>query len=58
MKELTDIQGLVFEFIGETLANGRPAPTSREISAKFGWSSKRAAECHVEALIRKGRLNV
>ena len=32
------------------------APTPREISAKFGWRSKRAAECHVEALIRKGRL--
>jgi len=56
MEELTEIQRRVFEFIAETLANGRSAPTPREISDKFGWSSKRAAECHIEALIRKGRL--
>jgi SOS-response transcriptional repressor LexA len=56
MEELTDIQRRVFEFIGDTLGNGRSAPTPREISAKFAWRSKRAAECQVEALIRKGRL--
>lgn len=56
MEALTEIQRRVFEFIADTLANGRSAPTPREISDKFGWSSKRAAECHIEALIRKGRL--
>jgi repressor LexA len=56
MDELTDIQRRVFEFIRNQLVGGRPAPTPREISAEFGWSSKRAAECHVEALIRKGCL--
>lgn len=56
MEELTEIQRRVFEFIADTLANGRSSPTPREISDKFGWSSKRAAECHIEALIRKGRL--
>lgn len=56
MEELTDIQRRVFEFVGDALANGRSAPTPREISAKFGWSSKRAAECHIAALILKGRL--
>src|SRR5881409_1803533 len=56
MDELTEIQRRVFEFVREKLASGDPAPTTREIAAKFGWSSKRAAECHIEALIRKGWL--
>ncbi len=56
MDELTAIQRRVFEFIGDTLAGGGSAPTPREVAARFGWSSKRAAECHIEALIRKGWL--
>ena len=56
MEELTEIQRRVFDYIADTLANGRSSPTPREISGKFGWSSKRAAECHVEALVRKGWL--
>jgi repressor LexA len=56
MEELTQIQRRVLEFIADTLASGRSAPIPREISDKFGWSSKRAAECHIAALIRKGRL--
>jgi repressor LexA len=56
LKKLTEIQRHVFEYIRDSLANSRSAPTSREISAKFGWRSKRSAECHVEALIRKGWL--
>jgi repressor LexA len=56
MEELTTIQRRVLDFIRDTITGGNPSPTPREISAKFGWSSKRAAECHVEALIRKGWL--
>jgi len=56
MNELTVLQRRVFEFIADTLSDGRSSPTPREISDKFGWSSKRAAECHIEALIRKGWL--
>lgn len=56
MEELTKIQRRVFDFIADTLANGRSAPIPREISDRFGWRSKRAAECHIEALIRKGWL--
>src|SRR6266536_2255420 len=56
MRELTEIQRRVFDFVRDKLVAGGPAPTSREIAAEFGWSSKRAAECHVEALIRKGWL--
>jgi len=56
MDELTDMQRRVFEFVRDKLVGGRPAPTPREVAAAFGWSSKRAAECHLEALIRKGWL--
>src|SRR6185503_649529 len=56
MDDLTDIQGRVFKFVRDKLVAGRPAPTMREVAAKFGWSSKRAAECHFETLIRKGWL--
>lgn len=54
--ELTQIQRRVFEFVRDKLASGDPAPTPREIAARFGWSSKHAAECHIEALIRKSWL--
>ena len=33
---------------------GRPVPTLREIAARFGFRSHRAAACHLEALRRKG----
>ena len=56
MDGLTNIQSRVFDFVRDKLGAGRPAPTPREIAAEFGWSSKRAAECHIEALIRKGWL--
>jgi len=56
MEELTKIQRRVWEFIRDELGNGSSSPTPREISARFGWSSKRAAECHIEALVRKGWL--
>ncbi|MDB6129548.1 MAG: transcriptional repressor, LexA family [Verrucomicrobiales bacterium] len=53
MEQLTDLQRRVLDFIREMVATG-PPPTAREVAAQFGWSSKRAAECHIEALIRKG----
>jgi len=56
MDALTDIQRRVFDFVRGKVIAGRPAPTTREVAAEFGWSSKRAAECHIEALIRKGWL--
>ncbi len=56
MDELTDLQRRVFDFIRDRRVAGHPAPTPREIAAAFGWRSKRAAECHIEALIRKGWL--
>ncbi len=56
MIEPTKRQWKVFEFVRETLSKGQSAPTIREIAETFGYRSKRAAECHIEALIRKGWL--
>jgi repressor LexA len=56
MNEVTDTQRRVFDFVRDKLVAGHSAPTAREIAEKFGWSSKRAAECHINALIRKGWL--
>ena len=56
MDELTTIQRRVFEFVRDTLTDGDAPPTTREIAARFGWRSKRAAECHLAALVRKGWL--
>jgi repressor LexA len=56
MTDLTETQRRVFEFVRDRLMAGQAAPTMREVAAKFGWSSKRAAECHVEAIVKKGWL--
>lgn len=54
MTELTPAQKKVLEFIETELQEGRPVPTLREIAARFGFRSHRAAACHLEALKRKG----
>jgi repressor LexA len=56
MTELTEIQRRVFEFVQDHLESGRSAPTFKEIAEQFNWRSKRAAECHIEALMKKGWL--
>lgn len=54
MKELTDRQQQVLEFIkSSTVSYGAP-PTLREITAHFGFASTRAAADHLDALKRKG----
>jgi len=56
MPELTRKQRKVLDFIEVEIQAGRPVPTQREIAAEFGFRSKRAAACHLEALKRKGFL--
>ncbi len=56
MTELTEIQRRVFDFVRDRLLAGHSAPSLREVSGQFGWSSSRAAACHLEAIIRKGWL--
>jgi len=56
MTTLTRAQQRVLDFIQGELHAGRPIPTLREIAARFGFRSHRAAACHLEALKRKGAL--
>jgi repressor LexA len=56
MVALTETQRRVFEFVRERLLHAHAPPTLREIANQFGYRSKRAAECHLEALMRKGWL--
>jgi repressor LexA len=56
MDALTETQRKVFDFVTAELARGRPAPTAREIAARFRYRSHRAAEDHLKVLIRKGWL--
>jgi repressor LexA len=56
MIELTLMQQKVLDFIQNETRAGRVAPTQREIATQFGFRSKRAAACHLDALKRKGFL--
>lgn len=56
MAALTKAQQRVLDFVQAEVLAGRSAPTLREIAARFGFRSHRAAACHLEALKRKGAL--
>lgn len=54
MSELTQRQRQVLEFIRTTQHGSGLSPTLREIAARFGFKSSRAAADHLDALKRKG----
>jgi len=54
MEALTEIQQSVVDFVQSRLDANLPAPTFREIAAKFRWKSVRAAQCHVQTITKKG----
>ncbi|HTL56920.1 MAG TPA: transcriptional repressor LexA [Candidatus Limnocylindrales bacterium] len=56
MKELTDRQKQILEFIQRRQETDSFSPTFREIAAHFRFSSPNAALCHVQALLAKGVL--
>jgi repressor LexA len=53
-EELTRPQASVLSFIQEQFDIGVAAPTCREICARFGYKSPKAATDHLAALARKG----
>ncbi len=55
-KELTKRQLQVLEFIDDFIAGHGYPPTVREVAARFGFRSPRAAHDHMKALQRKGFL--
>ena len=56
MKELTDRQKQVLDFIRRKQDTDRLTPTLRDIAAHFRFRSPNAALCHVQALLDKGFL--
>jgi repressor LexA len=56
MTELTKRQRQILDFVFAALRAGESAPTLREIAARFGFKSSRAAADHLDALKRKGFL--
>ena len=56
MKDLTDRQRQILEFIQRKQATDGLTPTFREIATHFRFSSPNAALCHVQALLAKGVL--
>ena len=56
MNTLTKAQQKVFDFVQAQVSAGLPVPTHREIAARFGYRSPRAAAGHLEAIERKGFL--
>jgi len=56
MIALTKAQRRVLEFIQSEVQSGNPVPTHQEIADQFGFKSKRAAACHLQALGKKGVL--
>ena len=56
MKELTERQRQILDFIQLRQTSGKLTPTLREIASHFRFSSPNAALAHVQALIAKGAL--
>ena len=55
---MSDSQARVLAYVRQEIATHGSAPTYREIAAKFGWKSPKAAVDHVDRLARKGCLRV
>ena len=58
MQELTDIQRQILDFIRESLQERQMPPTMREIAEYMGYRSDNAAYQHLNALKRKGYIEL
>lgn len=55
--ELTAKQRVILRFIAYRILRGNP-PTVRDIGKRFGIKSTNGVNCHLEALVRKGYIEV
>jgi repressor LexA len=55
---LTAAQLQVWESLQRHTARGEPQPTYRELCAEFGWSSTATARDHLQALAKKGYIDL
>ena len=58
MEKLTERQGQILEFIRETVADSGMPPTVAEITAAMGVSSTNGIRGHLQALERKGAIEL
>jgi repressor LexA len=58
LRPLTARQQSIFEFVQRFIAERGFPPTRAEIANKFGFKSTNAADEHLHALERKGRIKV
>lgn len=58
LTKLTKRQQEIFDLIRETIATTGAPPTRVEIAAAFGFKSPNAAEDHLQALARKGAIEL
>ena len=56
MEEMTEAQSKVLAFVARHIRDEGAPPTYRDIAENFGFKSTRAAQDHVAALVRKGKL--
>jgi repressor LexA len=57
-KPLTYTQARVLDFIRQHMAIEQRPPTRAEIAQHFGYASPNAAQCHIEALAKRGAIAV
>lgn len=58
LQPLTPRQRQVWEWIRDYHARERLAPSLRDVQKHFGFGSPNGARCHVEAIARKGWLDL
>ncbi len=56
MTTLTDTQQAVLTFMRAYLAENDTLPSMSAISSQFGWGSRTAAYNHLQALLKKNKL--
>jgi SOS-response transcriptional repressor LexA len=55
---LTDIQTGLVRYLYETARDLGYQPSTRDMMARFGWSSPNGAHCHLRAMHRKGWIDL
>lgn len=58
MDDLTPLQYRILGAIRRRSLRGEPPPTYRDLCAEFGWASTGTARDHLQALARKGHLDL
>ena len=56
--KLTNKQILVLYYMQQHLTAEDRMPTRKEISAHFGWKSDNAAQTHIDALVKKNKIEL